>query len=718
MVRLGMMIGDRYEILEKIGTGGMSDVYKAKCHKLNRFVAVKVLKQEFAENESFVSKFTVEAQAAAGLMHSNIVNVYDVGEENGINYIVMELVEGITLKKYIEKKQCLNYREALSIAIQIGMGIEAAHNNHIIHRDIKPQNIIISKDGKVKVTDFGIAKAATSNTISSNVMGSVHYTSPEQARGGYSDAKSDIYSLGITLFEMLTGRVPFNGETTVAIAIKHIQEEMIPLHEIIEDIPTSVESIVLKCCQKSPDRRYQSMAELITDFKKALINPEGDFVINQDPDMEAGTRQISAEEMSKIRQMRMPEESHESSMRLNTNTARRNTGRIYQQEPVYDEYDEEYDDEDPKMERITTGLAIAAGIIICVIILVLLGKILGFFKTGESTSPIGTKESSTENSSPFLSDDNYVEKNEMIEVDGWKLEDAKAALKRIGLVPEETYVESANYDEGIVISASIEKGEMVEKGTAVILTVSSGMEGIRVPTVNELSYEKAYTKLKDAGFKVTRAESYSSTIAKGNVISQIPKGGETVPKGSEVKVTVSLGVEAGQCRMPYLLGLDEMTATAEVIEAGLTIKNVGYVANAEYAEGLVCYQSYSKDTYLDEGEGVEIMVSKGPESATYKCNAGIEAPTSAEAPDYVAGTPVRITLVTDAGKPLLDTTVSTFPLATNHYGITSSGGTLTFYYEVTVGGQTTTDPNTGETVVTTGTKETKSFTRRIEFVKE
>jgi len=217
---------------------------------------------------------------------------------------------------------------------------------------------------------------------------------------------------------------------------------------------------------------------------------------------------------------------------------------------------------------------------------------------------------------------------------------------------------------------------------------------------------------------VTRAESYSSTIAKGNVISQIPKGGETVPKGSEVKVTVSLGAEAGQCRMPYLLGLDEMTATAEVIEAGLTIKNVGYVANAEYAEGLVCYQSYSKDTYLDAGEGVEIMVSKGPESATYKCNTGIEAPTSAEAPDYVAGTPVRITLVTDAGKPLLDTTVSTFPLAINHYGIASSGGTLTFYYEVTVGGQTTTDPNTGETVVTTGTKETKSFTRRIEFVKE
>lgn len=718
MVKLGMMIGDRYEILEKIGTGGMSDVYKAKCHKLNRFVAIKVLKQEFGENESFVSKFQVEAQAAAGLMHSNIVNVYDVGEENGINYIVMELVEGITLKKYIEKKQCLNYREALSIAIQIGMGIEAAHNNHIIHRDIKPQNIIISKDGKVKVTDFGIAKAATSNTITSNVMGSVHYTSPEQARGGYSDAKSDIYSLGITLFEMLAGRVPFNGETTVAIAIKHIQEEMVPLHEIIEDIPTSVERIVLKCCQKSPDRRYQSMAELIADLKKALVNPEGDFVVNQDPDMEAGTRQISAEEMAKIKQMRVAEESHENSMRLNPNTARRNTGRIYQSEPVYDDLEDDYDEEDPKMERITTGLAIAAGIIICVIILVLLGKIFGFFRTGEGSNPISTTESSTESSSPFLSDDKYIEKNEMIDVNGWKLTDAKAALKRIGLVPEETYVESANYDEGIVISASIEKGELVEQGTVVVLTVSSGVEGIRVPTVNELSYEKAYTKLKDAGFKVTRGEDYSATIPKGNVITQTPKGGETVPKGSEVKVTVSLGAEAGQCRMPYLLGLDEMTATAEVIEAGLYIKNVGYVANNEYAEGLVCYQSYSKDTFLDAGEGVEILISKGPESATYKCNAGIEAPTAAEAPDYVAGTPVRITLVTDGGKVLLDTTASSFPQATNHYGITSSGGIITFYYDVTVGGQTITDPDTGETVVIPGTKETKSFTRRIEFVKE
>lgn len=297
-----MIIGDRYEILEKIGTGGMSDVYKAKCHKLNRYVAIKVLKQEFSENTNFVSKFRVEAQAAAGLMHPNIVNVYDVGEEDGIYYIVMELVEGITLKNYIEKKARLSVKEALSIAIQVSMGIEAAHNNHIIHRDIKPQNIMISKEGKVKIADFGIAKAATSNTITSNVMGSVHYTSPEQARGGFSDERSDIYSLGCTMFEMLTGRVPFDGETTVAIAIKHIQEDMPSPREYVSEIPVCVEQIIFKCTQKSPDRRYQSMGELIVDLKKALITPDEDFVKMVPFDAGGETRTISEEDIAEIKQ--------------------------------------------------------------------------------------------------------------------------------------------------------------------------------------------------------------------------------------------------------------------------------------------------------------------------------------------------------------------------------------------------------------------------------
>ena len=271
MIKIGMMLGDRYEILEKIGTGGMSDVYKAKDHKLNRFVAVKVLKQEFSENTNFVSKFRVEAQAAASLMHPNIVNVYDVGEDAGVHYIVMELVEGITLKKYIEKKARLSVKEAVSIAIQACMGLEAAHNNHIIHRDIKPQNIIISKEGKVKVTDFGIAKAATSNTITSNVMGSVHYTSPEQARGGYSDERSDIYSMGITLFEMLTGKLPFDGDTPVAVAIKQMQVEAQKPRDLNPDIPQGLEEIVIRAMKKDPDLRYQTAAQM----RVALENLEG-----------------------------------------------------------------------------------------------------------------------------------------------------------------------------------------------------------------------------------------------------------------------------------------------------------------------------------------------------------------------------------------------------------------------------------------------------------
>ena len=243
MLRKGMFISDRYEIIDKVGSGGMSDVYKAKCHKLNRYVAIKVLKPEFSEDKNFVSKFRVEAQSAAGLSHPNIVNVFDVGEDNGIYYIVMELIEGITLKKYIERKGKLPVKVAVSILIQVAQGIEAAHNNHIIHRDIKPQNIIISKEGKVKVTDFGIARAASTNTISSNAMGSVHYISPEQAKGGFIDEKSDIYSLGITLYEMVTGRLPFEGDSTVSIALQHVQNEL-----------------------------------PIADLKKSLLSPDEDFV--------------------------------------------------------------------------------------------------------------------------------------------------------------------------------------------------------------------------------------------------------------------------------------------------------------------------------------------------------------------------------------------------------------------------------------------------------
>ena len=298
MLKAGTFLQNRYEIISRIGSGGMADVYRAKDHKLNRFVAIKVLKPEFKDDRVFLSKFRVEAQAAAGLAHANIVNVFDVGEENGISFIVMELVEGITLKAYIGKKGKLPVREATSIALQVAAGLEVAHNNGIIHRDVKPQNIIISMDGKAKVADFGIARAVSSNTINSSAMGSVHYSSPEQSRGGYSDAKSDIYSMGITMYEMITGRVPFDGENTVAVALKHLQEEIPSPRKLVPDIPFSTEQIILKCTQKSPDRRYNNMTELIRDLKESLVNPEGNFVSISKLDNKAHTILISKEEQA------------------------------------------------------------------------------------------------------------------------------------------------------------------------------------------------------------------------------------------------------------------------------------------------------------------------------------------------------------------------------------------------------------------------------------
>lgn len=706
MITIGTYLQERYEILQLIGSGGMSDVYKARCHKLNRYVAIKVLKEEYRNDRGFVSKFRAEAQAAARLAHPNVVNVYDVGDEEGINYIIMELVEGITLKKYIEKKARLSYKEAVSIAIQVSMGIGAAHNNHIIHRDIKPQNIIISKDGKVKVTDFGIAKAATSNTITSNVMGSVHYTSPEQARGGYSDEKSDIYSLGITLFEMLTGRVPFNGETTVAIAIKHIQEEMTSPKEFVAEIPTSVENIVLKCCQKSPDRRYQNVQEVIADLKQSLINPDENFVVQNDPDSEGGTRMITDSDIAQIkrqsgyREVREYPET-ESGMRL-----RSDTEQMYEGE----EDDEDYD-YDPRMERVTTILAVVAGIIICIIIIVLALKIFGGFGNQSGIeSPIELSgEMATTDEMRFEA---------VPDVKGINVEDAKKTLHGLGFKTEVIYQESDVFDKDVVISTDAKKDTMLAVGSTVVLTVSAGAQGVEVPKVTGLSFEEASNILVNQGFLVNKAENYSDTVEAGYVISQTPAEGTKAPKGNVITVNVSRGKEEVKVRVPNLVGKTEMDGRVEATELGLVVGSVAYVYSAEVEEGLICYQSYSHGSYVEEGTVIDLKVSQGAEQLTYRCNASIEAPTVEEAPDYVAGSEVHILLVPDGGTPLLDTTVTTFPQAANYHGLTASGGTLTMTYKITTAGSTTTDPNTGEVVNVPGEEQTKSFTRRIEFVPE
>ena len=710
MVKIGMMIGDRYEILEKSGTGGMSDVYKAKCHKLNRYVAVKVLKQEFSENENFVSKFRIEAQAAASLMHPNIVNVYDVGAENDIYYIVMELVEGITLKKYIERKARLSYKEAVSIAIQVSMGIEAAHNNHIIHRDIKPQNIIISREGKVKVTDFGIAKAATSNTITSNVMGSVHYTSPEQARGGYSDEKSDIYSLGITLFEMLTGRVPFNGETTVAIAIKHIQEEMTSPKEFVPEIPGSVEAIVMKCCQKSPDRRYQNMAEVIADLKQSLISPDEDFVVARDMDEEASTRTISEAEMVQIKRKAQRQDAYEEQMRLNSQYTRPPQDEEYDGDDEYYEEDE-YDGGDSRMEKVTVVLAVLAGVVICAVILVLVGRVFGFMNKDDIGSKIDTE---TEESSGVILPEGTTSPEggqgsaltvQMVDVLGWNVEDAKREIVRIGLVPEVNTIESETYEENTVITTDIAAGEEVEVNSVVVLTVSAGTEAVSVPDVMGLTYEEAYNKITAEGLLVNRLESYTGLVEKGRVISQLPVGGEPAAKGSTVNVNVSLGLEDNKVAMPNLIGCDQIEAEEWIHENGMILQSIGQEYSDIIAKDLVCYQNFSVGTPLDPGTPIAFSISLGKDPAsgiTYKCNASIAAPSISEAPDYSSGSDVHVTLVTDAGNVLMDVVTSTFPQTVNVYGISSQWGTITLTYTVTVD----------------GVPQSKSVERRIEFEQE
>ena len=375
MLKTGMIIAERYEILGKIGTGGMADVYKAKDHKLNRFVAVKVLKPEFREDTTFIRKFKSEAQAAAVLTHPNIVNVFDVGDDNGVYYIVMELIEGITLKEYISKKGKLSVKEATSIAIQVSMGLEAAHSHGIVHRDVKPQNIIISMDGKVKVTDFGIARAASSNTISSNVMGSVHYSSPEQVRGGYSDEKSDIYSLGITMYEMVTGKVPFDGDTTVAIAIKHLQEEIVPPSIYTPELPHSLEQIILKCTQKSVDRRYQNMEDVIADLKHSLIDPQGDFVTRTSVDNEAKTVVISDKELGEIKHMpKQIAKSEPEALEEEINET------DYDDEPEVKKHRKKSDKPEKKKKRGGHGLTIVMllmGVVILIAIILVAGKASG-----------------------------------------------------------------------------------------------------------------------------------------------------------------------------------------------------------------------------------------------------------------------------------------------------------------------------------------------------
>ena len=631
MLTEGMFVGDRYEIVNKIGTGGMSDVYKAKDHTLGRFVAIKVLKPEFSEDVNFVTKFRTEAQSAAGLEHPNIVNIYDVGSENGMHYIVMEYVEGITLKTYIEKKGQLTFKEAVSIAIQVGRGIEAAHNKGIIHRDIKPQNIIISTEGKVKVTDFGIARAATSNTISSDVMGSVHYASPEQARNGFVDGKSDIYSLGIVMYEMVTGRVPFDGDTTVAVAIQHLQEEIVPPSAYAPNLPISMEKIILKCTQKIPDRRYESMTALLADLRKALISPNEDFVVIA-PVSQEKTRVIGEEEINKIKQetsnIYLSDEdvvSHNQNHRDKFEKRDRFEEDDEDDEEAYD--DDELEEMNPKMDKAITIMGIAAGVIIVALIIFILVSFFGNFKFGGSSNKANTETSETQ-----------ADGIEVPDLKGLTFDEAKEQLNAKGLgIKNAGTVASDQYDEGQIVSQTPDALTKAEANTTVEVTLSSGKGEVSVPPVTGMDETTAYNTLTNSGFTPVKDYAYSADVAQGNVIEQSPNAGSLAKAGDNVKIVISRGeeqAEATSVAVPGVTGLTEDAARSAIQNVGLAVGNVSSAYSDSVASGQIISQSPVVDTAVDAGTAVDFVVSMGAEPAqevtptTYKINLNIKKPNN------------------------------------------------------------------------------------------
>lgn len=621
MLEIGSFLSDRYEILSKVGAGGMSDVYKAKDHILSRFVAIKVLKQEFSEDSSFVTKFRAEAQSAAGLEHPNIVNIYDVGSENGLYYIVMEYVEGITLKTYIEKKGQLSFKESASIAIQVARGIEAAHNKNIIHRDIKPQNIIISTDGKVKVTDFGIAKATSSNTISSDVMGSVHYASPEQARNGFVDGRSDIYSLGIVMFEMVTGRVPFDGDTTVAVALQHLQEEIARPSIYAPDLPISFEKIILKCTQKTPDRRYQTIEELLTDIRRSLAHPDEDFVTIA-PLVDGGkTKVISPEELDKIKEGRGVAED------LNDDDTDADNG---------DEYDDEEDEDDdddgkllnPKMDKAITIMGIVTAVIIVIVIIYLALSVAGVFKFGgKKNSESQQTESQTQTESESESETQTETEGQMIDIRGMSVEDAQKAVDRLKLDLTVFAFETKQSDQkdGTILEQDVKAGDTVKRGSQINVVIAgkgdNTSEMVKIPSVIGKTKSSAKSTLESAGFSVTfEYGDYNDSVAADVVTAQSPSAKKQAAKGSTVTVTLSPGQKP--ITVPNVVGASQSHAESALAGAGLKYT----YADSQYSDtvpaGSVISQTKSGET-VAAGTTITLTLSKGKQEISTNVSKGI-----------------------------------------------------------------------------------------------
>ncbi len=600
MLELGTMLSGRYEVLKRVGSGGMADVYMAKDHKLNRNVAVKVLKSEYVEDEKFLKKFETEAQAVARLSHPNIVNIYDVGMEDGINYIVMELAEGITLKEYIRKKGYLSPKETVEISTQIASAISHAHKNHIIHRDIKPQNILVSDTGIIKVTDFGIAKATSSNTVTSTAtaMGSVHYISPEQAKGRFCDEKSDIYSLGITMYEMVTGHVPFDHENGVTIALMHLQNEITPPSQIRDGIPDSLEKIILKCTMKKPEERYQTADDLIADLRLVFEDTSGGYVGVVPAIDDSPTIMIDQNELTQ---------------RINTP---KKDQKIQQEEPLKDEEQNAYLDEDDeeesgmnsKIEKLVIVLAAVVGAIILISIIVFVVKSSGVFKSGKSTTTtsIGTTAGSNDTESKKYTVDNYI---------GMSLSAAREKIDgKFKIKVEEEY--SADYAKGLVIRQDPESDTELEEGKTLTLVVSKGTrteDKVSVPEVVGKMESSAKSELEAAGLKVSVKTKYSTDVAKGKVISQSPGSGNQVTKNSTVVITVSQGEKPEtMVRVPNLRYFTESGARSELKNSNLVLGSVLTEYSDSVEKGLVIRQTASSGSKVKEGTAVGIYVSLGP----------------------------------------------------------------------------------------------------------
>lgn len=661
----GSYLINRYEIIMKIGSGGMADVYKAKDHVLNRLVAIKVLKQEYSTDATFVKKFRVEAQSAAGLSHPNIVNVYDVGEDDGVYFIVMELVQGITLKNYIDMKGKLDIREALNISVQIASGLSAAHENRIIHRDIKPQNIIMSRDGKVKVTDFGIAKVADSTTVTTTAAGTVHYISPEQARGGYSDERSDIYSLGITMYEMVTGRVPFEGETNVAVALMHIQSEITPPRQLEPSIPVSFEKIILKCTQKKPERRYASARELIADLRKVLTHPDGEYVvipgaIPQGRTIVMNDNDIDSLKAASLRKnfgtkpeetyVEEPEEGEEEKPVQKPVQKKRPVKKkdIEEDNDDFDKDEEDDDDEEvnPALSKVMMALGIGGFIILAVIIFFIIGHAAGFFGGsgslfGHKNKDTSTESISTESVSDTSSDTSTAGERVTVPDLSKRTEDeAKAALKKVRLGVNVQTGTSDDVPEGQVYDQSPAAGTKVDVHTQVTINISSGKEKFSLDDVTGMQYQQAQAQLENDGLVVSLEFDYSDSVGSDKVISTSPKAGSQVAKGDTITITASKGKETKTTIVPNLLGQNIDNAIQMIKDAGLTYNGKSSDYSDSYSENQVMNQSISAGKTVEEGTTISLTVSLGSRVTSYSASIPIESPFGRDITDGDGNTDV------------------------------------------------------------------------------